>query len=85
MKRGPNTRAPVQSEQGAALGGYMKETFTFPATAASIGSIAVLTAGLRKAGFKTRVVEETISRFPVLVLVATPPFRPNRKTRGCDI
>lgn len=63
----------------------MVERFVFPANAASIHLIAVNTRALRKAGFKTRLVESTYKGTSLLVLVATPPFRPNRKARGCDV
>lgn len=62
-----------------------EDRYIFPATASSVHLIAVNTRALRKAGFKTRLVEDTYKGHELLVLIATPPMRPTRKERGCNV
>lgn len=62
----------------------MTETFTFANTEAGLGHALCLTLSLRRAGFKTRVVETFRKTTPLLILLAVPAPRPNRKTRGCS-
>jgi hypothetical protein len=55
---------------------------TLPATVAGLELALSQTLMLRRTGHKTRLVERTISGFPVLTVVATPPRRPTRRERG---
>lgn len=56
-----------------------------PPTASGLELILINTLALRRAGFKTRLAERLICGFPVLSIVATPPARPTRAERGCNL
>lgn len=60
----------------------MLERYIMPFNEGGLTTLFFLTKGLRRAGFKTRVVEDSICGFPVYVLLAVPRPRPSRKERG---
>lgn len=65
--------------------GTQVDCFTLPLTTAGLEHCLILTRSLRAAGFKTFLREDTISKFPVYVVLAFPPKRPNRKERGASL
>lgn len=65
--------------------GVVVETYTMPFTFEGLAIAYDITPGLRKAGYKTRLLETTLCGFPVYTLIAFPPKRPNRKERGASL
>ena len=61
------------------------DLFTFPNTESGLALAWETTVSLRRAGFKTRLVEPLIFNYRVIRVIATPPARPNRKARGCEL
>lgn len=61
------------------------EVTTLPHTEAGLALALHRTTSLRRAGFKTRLIETHILKFRVYRLTATPAPRPNRTARGCNI
>jgi hypothetical protein len=60
----------------------MPDLYTLPYTAEGLEIFYDITPGLRRAGYKTRVVTRTLCGVKVYTLIAVPPKRPNRKERG---
>lgn len=60
----------------------MTEHYTFPNSATALPLIIRTTLSLRRAGFKTRLVERQLTAHTVVqTVVATPPTRPTRRER----
>lgn len=57
------------------------ELYNLPFTDRGLEIVFEITLGLRRAGYKTRLVIDRSSDV-VYTVVATPPKRPNRKARG---
>ncbi len=64
----------------------MVEHFTFADSVTGL-TLALETAlSLRRFGFRTRLATRDFGhRFTVHTVVATPPRRPNRADRGCNV
>jgi hypothetical protein len=58
------------------------ERYTLPNTEHGLILLMELAVSLRRLGYKTRLIERAMARFPVATLIATRT-RPNRKERGC--
>lgn len=61
------------------------DIYTFPTDIAGLAASIETTLSLRRAGYKTRLVERVFSRTNVITVVATPPRRPTRRERGASL
>jgi hypothetical protein len=64
----------------------MTEFFSFPNTDAGLVQALHTTLSMRHQGFRTRLATRQLTRITqVVTVLATPPARPNRHDRGCDL
>jgi hypothetical protein len=69
----------------------MTDHFTFADSTRGLLSALEHTLHLRRHGFRTRLATRRLFTFPtgepgfVHTVVATPPVRPNRQERGCNL
>ena len=64
----------------------MTDHFTFPDTEAGLTQALETTLTKRHFGFKTRLATRDFGHGTIVhTVVATPPPRPNRAARGCNL
>jgi len=63
----------------------MTNTFCFADNVAGLMHAFNTTLSQRRAGNKTRLVQVRVAGFTLQCVESTPPVRPNRKARGCEL
>jgi hypothetical protein len=61
------------------------EHYIFADSTTGLAHAFDLTLALRGQGFRTRLETTTFKTFVLHTVIATPPTKPNRSERGCDL